>query len=148
MELLERFHLSAFMKKIILIAVCLTGLTIAAVMANGVNPRSEKFVKHWVTTFKKCPNLKAVKSLPNAYRIYIRTFKNGEWVAISMEHECCSGAGFNATVFYDSQHKMYADTTYSFCGLEGLAGELGEIKATSLKAFYPSLTQLKLRQLK
>ncbi len=146
------FHVNLYkeckiiVKKIIVITVCLIGLALVAVTASAGKLASNEFVKVWATTFKKCPTLKAVKSLPNANVIYIRTFNNGEWVAVSMEHACCSGAGFNATVFYDSQHKIYSDTTYSFCGLEGLASELGEIKATSLKTFYPNLKKLSLHQ--
>lgn len=135
------------MKKLIIISVGIISLMVIAIMRSGQSA-SDAFVERWSKQFKMAGNLKAVKALPQAKLIYIQTFKNGEWVAATCEHACCSGAGYNATVFYDSQRKIYYDTTYSFCGLEGLGGELGKAKATSLQTFYPQLCQLSLNEVK
>jgi hypothetical protein len=51
-----------------------------------------------------------------------------------MEHECCSGAGFNATIFKDSHGKTLVDRSYSFCGYESFCHVFGEAK--SLDEFY------------
>ena len=78
--------------------------------------------------------------------VYIRTFDTGEWVAVAMEHSCCSGAGFNASIFFDSNGSTFVDTTYSFCGVEGMGEELHRVETSNLAGFYSKLTKLKLQK--
>ena len=103
--------------------------------------RTRSFINHWSKEFRKCSNLQAIETLQEQEKahIYRRTFANGDWVAVKMEHACCSGAGFDATVFYDSSGKVYCDTSYTFCGYEVLNKCLNKIKADSLKDFYSVL---------
>ncbi len=72
------------------------------------------------------------QDVPNAY---VRTFDSGESIAVRMEHACCSGAGFNATVLYGSDGKVLVDTEHCFCGYEGMVFELKSIPAGSLAEF-------------
>ena len=64
----------------------------------------------------------------------------------TFEHSCCSGAGFDATVIRDSAGAIYADTTHTFCGIEGISGELSAVSADSLSGFYSHVNQLKLQK--
>jgi hypothetical protein len=63
------------------------------------------------------------------------------------EHSCSSGAGFDATIFYDSSGAVRVDRTHHFCGIEGLQSELGSVAATSLADFYTGLHQCQLAKL-
>ncbi len=133
-----------------LLPIAVVGAVIAFAVGNRLMPdhRAEAFVAHWVGQFQNCPDVAGISALPPAERpdcIYIRQFTNGQWVAVRSEHSCCSGAGFDASVFLDSTRTIRYDTTYSFCGYEGLCGELGAVQATDLAGFYAALTNLTLR---
>ena len=78
--------------------------------------------------------------------VYKRRFADGSSVAIAMEHACCSGRGYNATVVYDSEGKIFVNTEHSFCGEEGLAADMSSVPAKSLAQFYSHLPFLPLRK--
>ena len=111
--------------------------------------RPQAFIHQWSERFRTLDSLDAARQLVQAEPwVVLRVLPSGEWFVTTCEHSCCSGAGYDATVIRDSTGAIYADTTHSFCGIEGLGEELGEqrIPATSLPAFYSALTQLKLRK--
>ena len=93
------------------------------------NVRAAVFVTQ--NTGEMCHYAKPI-DVPNAYK---RTFPNGESVAIRMEHACCTGAGFNATVLYGSDGHVFADTKRCFCGYEEMAFSLEHVPAHSLSEF-------------
>ena len=130
------------------IGVVLAAVAVVASSYLMRDQRPEAFVSHWASLFEKCSDVAAIRALPAAERpdcIYIREFTNGQWVAVTMEHACCSGAGFNGSVFFDNTRTIRYDTTHSFCGYEGLCGELGNVQAKNLAEFYASLTKLTLK---
>jgi hypothetical protein len=104
------------------------------------------FVADSARDFRRLGSLKAMKNLPIEKQPYTRTFANGEWIAVQMEHSCCSGAGFNATVIYDSKGHLSFDTTRAFCGYEDMASEFSRIKAGSLKDFYRKVPGMRLHK--
>lgn len=108
------------------------------------NRRAQAFIATWESRFGRCGSLREIRSLPEAELIYVREFPTGEWVAARSEHSCCSGAGFDATVFYDSAGAVRRDTSCSFCGYEGLKGRLDQVQARSLAQFYGGLHYLRL----
>lgn len=65
----------------------------------------------------------------------MQKFPSGEWVAIAMEHACCTGAGFNAVVVYDSHGKIRTNTERCFCGYEELGSFVSKIHASTLAEF-------------
>lgn len=105
--------------------------------------RPRAFIKLWTERFRAVDSLQAAEHLAESEPVIVRSFPSGEWLVATCEHSCCSGAGFDATVIRDSTSAVYADTTYTFCGIEGLGGELPK-HAASLPDFYSALTQLKL----
>lgn len=105
--------------------------------------RAEAFIARWSAQLRKCGSIRAVKALPDADWVYTRKLPSGEWVAAASEHSCCAGAGFDATVFWDSTGRLQCDTSYSFCG--GPAGELDRVEARSLREFYARLPSLRLQ---
>jgi len=120
---------------------------VAAIIAGQLFFRMapERFVDRWAGLFRGCNGLASVESLSNREAkgaLYIREFADGEWVAVSSECSC-TGAGFDASVFYDSTGAIYSDTTHHFCGYEGLCGELNGIDASGLDDFYMALKALK-----
>jgi hypothetical protein len=137
------------MKKIvvILLAAAITVIVVRALVAPPSSVRATSFVEHWGALFEQCTTLADVKAIDQAERpdlIFVRQFKNDEWIAVRMEHSCCSGKGFDATVICDSNKRIQVDTEHTFCGYEGLSCELRRIKATSLPEFYEGLNYLKL----
>lgn len=104
------------------------------------------FVADSARDFQRLGSLKAMKNLPIEKRPYTRTFANGEWIAVQMEYSCCSGAGFNATVIYDSKGHLSFDTTRTFCGYEEMSSDLSSVKAGSLKDFYRNVRGLRLHK--
>ena len=126
-------------------------LTLAAVAVGSrlvPDHRAGAFVAHWAKLFQDCPDIASIQALPTKERpdcIFIRAFTNGQWVAVRMEHSCCSGAGFDASVFVDSTRTIRYDTTHTFCGNETLSAELGRIQAAGPAGFYASLTNLTLQ---
>ena len=133
--------------RLLLVGAIVAVIVIAACNRLKPDHRADAFVTHWAGLFRKCPDLASIRTLPPKERpdcVYIRQFPNGQWVAVKMEHSCCSGAGFDASVFLDSTRIIRYDKTYSFCGYEGLCGELEKVQATELDGFYASLTNLNL----
>ena len=97
--------------------------------------RPRLFVKRWVKEFAKCHMIEDVRCLPQSELIFVREFSDKTWCAARSEHSCATGAGFNATVFCDSQGRIYFNYDHHFCGYEGLAGELSRIAAQNADGF-------------
>lgn len=77
---------------------------------------------------------------------YTRRFADGSSIAVFMEHACCSGRGYNATVIYDSEGHIFVNTDRSFCGFEGLSHDMSSVPAESLPDFYAHIHPLSLSQ--
>lgn len=111
---------------------------------NRQSAREERFVAHWARLFQTCPTAESLQRLDPSERpdlILIRRFSNGQWVAVRNEYSCMDGAGFDASVWYDSTRKIRFDTSRNFCGYEGLCGELG-FEASNLEQFYDGAAAL------
>lgn len=61
-----------------------------------------------------------------------------------MEHECCSGAGFNAVIIRDNTQTIYIDDQRCFCGIEELEGSLQELHAQSASDLLKKLPSIDL----
>lgn len=111
---------------------------------------SDRTIAKWSEEFRNCRNLENVEKLATkgGNPVYILKFTNGEWVAARMEHACCSGAGYNATVFFDSHGKIYADKTYSFCGYEELESKCNRLATNNLAEFYKQFKELRLEEIR
>lgn len=60
--------------------------------------------------------------------------KSGETAAVILEHDCCSGAGFDAVAVRTSDgREFYA--TKNYCGIEGFYGSLEEDAVRDLPHF-------------
>ena len=108
------------------------------------NARASRFIHSKGALLKNC------ESYADAQRVaqFARKFSDGTWVAVISEHACSSGAGFDATIFYDSSGIMRVDKTHHFCGTEGLENELSRVTASTLREFYAGLPDCKLAQLR
>jgi hypothetical protein len=111
--------------------------------------RPQAFIHHWSERFRTIDSLDAARQLARSEsRVVLRVLPSGEWFVTTCEHSCCSGAGFDSTIIRDSTGAIYADTTHTFCGVEGLGEALGErrVPAASLSAFYSALSHLQLEK--
>ena len=133
-----------------IVALVVFALVAAGAIASyrSYTQRPRAFIQHWSERFRTVDSLDTAKRLEQSEPVIVRSLPSGEWFIATCEHSCCSGAGFDATVIRDSTGAIYADTTHTFCGIEGLGGELSEhlAPATSLAAFYSGLSQLKLQK--
>ncbi len=135
------------MRRPILLVIAIVLLAGSLVAYGYYATRADRFVRQWSERFKGVDNLEEAKRLEEVEPVFVHTFASSEWFIATCEHSCCSGAGFDATVIRDSTGAVYADTTHTFCGIEGMAGELREASGGSLREFYSHLTILKLRKL-
>ena len=130
-------------------AVCVTVLISGGVwlFLRHYDARSMRFVDHWASLLSRCRNIQEVEAVAKEQDrlVLTRRFDSGEWVAVCSEHSCCSGAGFDATVFVDSKGTIQYDTTHSFCGYEGLCGELNGVAASNLNQFYSGVDSMGIR---
>jgi len=111
--------------------------------------RADRFIAHWAGIFASNPSLGALRNLPQTERpdlITIREFENGQWFAARTEYACGDGAGFDATVFADSEGSIHFQKGYHFCGIEALGNELGFSGVTNLAGLYPKLKSFGLKR--
>jgi hypothetical protein len=134
--------------KRLVVALVVFSLFAAGAFAAYRSHRPHAFVQHWSERFQDVNSLETAKRIEQSEAVVVRTLPSGEWFIATCEHSCCSGAGFDATVIRDSTGAIYADTTHTFCGIEGLGEELGarSVPASSLQSFYLALSQLKLKK--
>jgi hypothetical protein len=132
-------------RRAILLLVLLLSATILIVHGFSID-RPHAFVEEWTQRFQAVESLAAALTFEETAPVVVRAFSSGEWLIATCEHSCCSGAGFDATVMRDSTGAIYADTTHTFCGIEGLSHELKELPGETLEAFYQHASQLKLRK--
>lgn len=65
--------------------------------------------------------------------------KSGDSAAVILEHDCCSGAGFDAVAVRTSDgQEFFAKKNY--CGIEGFYGALEEDTSKDLRHFTAFLT--------
>ena len=64
---------------------------------------------------------------------------DGSWVSVVMEHACCTGAGFDATLYVTSSGEAYLDTTTRYCGAFDLADSLHVLPRTDSASLISSL---------
>jgi len=135
-------------RRIVVLVVLALVVTGAFAVYRSYTQRPRAFIEYWSERFRAVDSLDAAKRIQQSEPVVIRAFPSGEWFIATCEHSCCSGAGFDATVIRDSTGATYSNTTHTFCGIEGLGGELSEhsAPATTLAAFYSGLSQLKLQK--
>lgn len=108
--------------------------------------RPRAFIRRWSERFRDLGSAEGARRLSEEAPVYFRAFESGEWFVAACEHSCCSGAGFDVTVIRDSLGAIYVDTQHTFCGIEGMSRELGQISGDSLSSFYSHAGQLTLRR--
>jgi hypothetical protein len=108
--------------------------------------RPRVFIQHWSERFRAINSLDEAKQIEQSEPVYVRRLPSGEWFIATCEHSCCSGAGFDATIIRDSTGAIYADTTHTFCGIEGMSSELDSASSDNLSVLYTRLKQLHLHK--
>ena len=95
------------------------------------------FVRRWHSELRGCRDaLSAQASLKNnkegGEAVMVA---DGSWTAIVMEHDCCTGAGFNATLYVTSAGEAYLDAESCYCGWLPLGEEIYEYPKISVAGF-------------
>jgi hypothetical protein len=135
------------MRRPVLVVTALVLLAGAVAAYSYYAGRADRFVLRWSDRFKRVGSLEEAKRLEGVEPVFVHAFASSEWFIATCQHSCCSGDGFDATVIRDSTGAIYADTTHTFCGIEGMGSELRDASGNSLREFYSHLTILKLRKL-
>ncbi|MES2708342.1 MAG: hypothetical protein V4726_17235 [Verrucomicrobiota bacterium] len=99
------------------------------------------FARHWIQKLRHCGNTAAAQEalLKNKEGGRGVTMDDGTWVAVAMEHDCCTGAGFNATVYVTSLGGAFVDSNSCYCGFLPLGEELYGYDRRSIPAFLASV---------
>src|SRR5690349_16023269 len=111
---------------IMLLPLILLSAVLAGVAWTGLLPRgtpfdyfspAARFVRQWRSDLRGCSNLHSAKALlqRNKEGGEAVTMADGSWVAVVMEHDCCTGAGFNATLYVASTGETYLDPESCYC---------------------------------
>lgn len=76
------------------------------------------FVRGWVEVLRGCADADAAEAAVKGNKEggMVLRMADGSWVAVVMEHKCCTGAGFNATVYVMSDGRAFVDEDTCYCG--------------------------------
>jgi len=132
--------------RIILWPLILLGAALAGVAWTGLLPRGTpfdyfspeaRFVRQWRSDLRSCSDPDSAKTLlkRNKEGGEAVTMSDGSWVAVVMEHSCCTGAGFNATLYVVSTGETYLDSESCYCGWLPLGEEIYGYPKTSVHDF-------------
>lgn len=99
------------------------------------------FVRSWHSSLRFCSDSTAPTSIAAGDKEGGDVFvlHDGSWVAVVMEHPCCTGAGFNATVYVTSTGAAYLDPSSCYCGWLPRGEELAGHPKDSQKAFFAAV---------
>lgn len=122
--------LALIIASLIAIGAALVGLARMGILPEqgplaALSPRAQ-FVRSWTKTLRRSPDAAAAGLALQGNREggQVIPMADGSWVAVVMEHACCTGAGFNATLFVTSAREAYLDDQTGSCTWEVLASDL------------------------
>lgn len=100
-----------------------------------------RFIRHWTHTLRGSGSAAAAteaiqRNKEGGKMVHLA---DGSWVAVVMEHHCCTGAGFDATLYVASDGQAWLDSETCYCGFLPLDGELHEYSRQSIPAFLASV---------
>jgi hypothetical protein len=96
-----------------------------------------RFVRRWHSDLRDCADASSAQSLLNKNKEggEAITMSDGSWVAVVMEHHCCTGAGFDATLYVTSSGEAYLDSDTCYCGWMPLGDEIYTCPKTRVADF-------------
>ncbi len=117
-------------KIIALLATAVAGLAWFGLLPGGspfdyFSPDA-RFVRRWHSGLLGCGDASSAQSLlkKNKEGGEVIKMSDGSWVAVVMEHKCCTGAGFDATLYVTSTGEAYLDSDTCYCGWMPLGDEI------------------------
>ncbi len=117
-----------------------TGILPEGTFLDYFTPKSV-FIRTWKDRLLECHDQtaadKAVRGNKEGGTVVV--MKDGSWVALVMEHACCTGAGFNATLYVTSKGEAYLDAESCYCGFSPLTWELEELPVGTTSEFLTAL---------
>lgn len=126
---------------LLLCVVTLVGAAKVGILPQGtpfdfLSPASS-FVRSWESRITSSDNPDTIESFvsKNKEGGWVVRTHDGGWVSIVMEHDCCTGAGFNATLYVTSGGDSFLDMKTCYCGSRPLAEEISRYSRASPKAF-------------
>lgn len=119
-----------------LIGAAWIGLLPQGIPFDCISPGA-RYVRSWHSDLRDCVDASSAQVLlaRNKEGGEVVVMGDGTWVAVVMEHECCTGAGFNATLYVASTGEAYVDLDSCYCGWMPLGDELRAYPKTSVGAF-------------
>ena len=128
----------------VLAAVAWTGLLPRGTPLDFFAPET-RFVSRWRSELRFCPAPAAAELIlkDNKEGGEVVRMADGSWVAVVMEHACCTGAGFNATLYVSSTGEAWLDSATCYCGWMPLGDELAGYPATGVADFIAAVNASK-----
>lgn len=90
---------------------------------------------------KQSAYLRTFHSLDDVYNsgdrfIVTHEYSDGSWVALTFEHSCCSGEGFDCIVARDESGNIFINEGFGICGYESSGELFTYINAKNSKEFF------------
>ena len=126
---------------LILLCTALVGVAWIGFLPRGTpldyfSPQA-RFIRHWQSDLSRCSGPSAAQSMlyRNKEGGEAVRMLDGSWVAVVMEHSCCTGAGFDATLYVASTGGTFLDLDSSYCGWMPLGDEIHNYPKTGISEF-------------
>jgi hypothetical protein len=101
----------------------------------------KEHLRYWTTQFSDSQTtLAKLKAHTPEYELVTREFPDHSWVAAAAESTC--SAGFDSMILRDEAGHLFQNTTYHFCGYEGLSGTIYQVQASSSAEFLKALPSI------
>lgn len=134
----------------ICLPICLVLALLIGIARLGFMPRGTPldyfspelaFIREWQTKLESCKTHESATLIlqDNKEGGKVIFLSDGTWIAVVMEHACCTGAGFNATLYVTSEGDTYLDSDTCYCGFMPLAEELMTHDKKSIDSFFVSI---------
>ncbi|EKD82080.1 MAG: hypothetical protein ACD_39C01492G0001 [uncultured bacterium] len=132
--------------KILIIIICIAGAL--AGISFYFSPAFAGFAMSQFYNAKKDLWISSVKNdfKKQDYEKYSKfIMQDNSWVVLAMNHDCCSGDGFNCVISKDNTGQVMIDENKNFCGVEAMCNQANELASDSTSAFYSGLTSIGLK---
>lgn len=91
---------------------------------------------NWISSVKK-------DFRNQSYENYAKfAMKDNTWIVLAMNHDCCTGDGFNCVISKDSAGVVMIDEKKNFCGVESMCNQLNRLASDSMTVFYSELASI------
>ncbi len=133
------------MKRVKYLIFIVCGLGVIAGLLLYISPSTAEFAMSQYLNAKKSLWINSVKNdfKNQSYEKYSKfMMKDDSWVVFAMNHDCCSGDGFNCVISKDNTGQVMIDEKKNFCGVEAMCNQMNQVASGSMTDFYSGLVSI------